>query len=91
MTEAQFQAQVEQLAALFGWATYHTRDSRKSREGFPDLIMLRRGRLVVAELKVGDNAVTPEQQGWLDAFELAEVETYVWRPEDWKAIQEILR
>ena len=40
--EADFQAQVVKLALLLGWKVYHTHDSRRSREGFPDLILIRR-------------------------------------------------
>jgi hypothetical protein len=49
------------------------------------------GQLLVAELKVGKNKVTDEQQAWLDDFAEAGVPAYVWRPTDWKQIEEILR
>ena len=51
MSEAQFQKIVEGYAKVMGWLYYHTQDSRRSQPGFPDLVMLRGDRQVVAELK----------------------------------------
>lgn len=39
----------------------------------------RRCEIVFAELKVGKRKLTPEQQGWLDAFHHAGMEAYEWR------------
>ena len=54
VTEKAFQEQVIQLAMLCGFLQYHTRDSRRSAAGFPDLILIRDESLIAAELKVGD-------------------------------------
>lgn len=35
--------------------------------------------ILFAELKVGKRQLTPEQQGWLDAFHHAGMEAYEWR------------
>jgi hypothetical protein len=35
MTERTWQDQVVEAATLFGWAVYHTYDSRRSAPGFP--------------------------------------------------------
>lgn len=90
ISEKEFQSQVIQLAKLLGWLVYHTHDSRRSVAGFPDLILLRNGRLVVIELKVGKNRATPEQVVWLEAF--AKIADYVavWTPQHWAEIQEVL-
>ena len=45
MSEAEFQAQVVELARLRGWRTHHHYDSRRSTPGWPDLVMVRRGRM----------------------------------------------
>lgn len=103
MTEEVFQAQVIQLAKMLGWKlVYHTRDSRRSAPGFPDLILgyvnkgRTRARLVVAELKVGKNTTTPEQDEWLAFFELLGlmvpnvITTRVWYPTDWDDITKVL-
>ena len=41
ITEEQFQQQIIDLADVRGWWHYHTRDSRRSDEGFPDLVLVR--------------------------------------------------
>ncbi len=79
-SEKEFQARVVKLAKERGWRVYHTYDSRRSEAGFPDLILLRGPRQIAAELKVGRNKLTPEQQDWLCAFEDAAVETHLWTP-----------
>lgn len=55
--------------------------------------MLRRSRLVFAELKSTRGRVTPEQQAWLDQLPATGTETYLWRPADWLSgvIPEVLR
>lgn len=67
--EAAFQTQVEQLAAFYGWRTYHTHDSRRSTPGFPDLVMVRGPELVFAELKTNTGRTTPEQDAWIADLE----------------------
>ena len=49
MSEAQFQSHVVALAHRLGWLVYHTRDSRRSEPGFPDLVMVR-GRTLFREI-----------------------------------------
>jgi hypothetical protein len=92
LSEAQFQARVVALARANSWAVYHTHDSRRSEAGFPDLVMLRHGALLVAELKVGTNRPTPEQCSWIAEFALVpQAQVYVWKPEDWPQITEALK
>jgi hypothetical protein len=100
-TETQFLAQVISLANLHGWLAAHFRPglTKSGRwvtavqgdgKGFPDLVLVR-DRLVVAELKVGRNKTTPEQDGWLQAFRDGGVEAYTWWPRDWETIEEVLK
>ena len=91
VTEAQFQDQVRQAALWSGWAFYHTRDSRKSDEDFPDCLMLRPPRMIVAELKREGKDPTPGQQWWLAHFQCCGAETHVWRPSDIDRVMEILK
>lgn len=104
MTEAEFQTQVITLAKMGGWLVHAERPAQyqsgrwathiQGHAGFPDLILLKPSRLIVAELKVGRNKPTEEQLKWLDYFhavglttvDLARIESYVWRPEDMPAI-----
>lgn len=93
MSEDQLEDAVERLARSFGWLAYHTRRSKGSEPGFPDLVLVRGGLQLVVELKRDGEHPTPAQRKWLDAFELAGVTTAVWRPEDWRdgTIEETLR
>jgi hypothetical protein len=92
LTEREFQNEVLQLAALFGWRPFHPHDSRRSHKGWPDLALLRGDRLVMAELKSMAGKVRPEQAEWLDELALVPgVESYLWRPSDLGAIAEVLR
>ena len=90
ITERAFMSQVMALAKLRGWLTYHTWNSRKSANGFPDLILLRGERIWAVELKTDIGKTTLEQETWLAAFEEAHVFVDVWRPCMWKRIQELL-
>ena len=91
VTEAQLQDQTRQAALWTGWSFYHTHDSRKSDEDFPDCIMLRPPRWLVVELKKEGQSPTPGQNLWLELFKRCGAETYVWRPSDIYRIMEILR
>lgn len=103
MNEKEFTRQVIELARLHGWRTAHFRpawtgEGEKRRmitavagdgKGFLDLTLLRE-RLIVAELKVGKNQLTPEQKDWILAWQRAGVPAFVWRPEDWAEILSIV-
>ena len=91
VTEKQWQATVVEQCELSGWLWYHTYDSRRSPPGFPDLVMVKKGRIIFAELKVGKNKVGKAQQEWVDLLKVNKgVEVYVWRPEDLQEVINIL-
>lgn len=98
MSEDELQNNIIQLAKLYGWMFYHTRDSRGSQAGFPDLVLVRRGQLVFAELKTKTGRMTPAQHVWADELNMVEhysdgaVQTFLWRPSDWLSgeIQKVL-
>ena len=101
-TEAEFQEVVMGFARLHDWRVFHVNDSRRQvgghlvgdidAKGFPDLLMLRGERIVVAELKSTTGRLTPEQEDWLGRFSLTAAETYVWSPaSDWSKIEDVLR
>lgn len=91
VTERQFLAQVRDLARLCGWRSYHTFDSRRSDEGFPDLLLVRGERAVAAELKTMRGRTTPKQVEWLAALDGATVESHLWRPSNLHEIKDVLR
>ncbi len=82
MTEKQFQTAVLKLAKLHGWLAYHTHDSRRSQPGFPDLVLIREGQLIVAELKTMKGRLSKAQEEWLRLFRSTGTYTYVWKPID---------
>lgn len=91
-SEKSFLQAVRELARALGYLEYHTHNSRHSTAGFPDLILLRGTRLIVAELKTDKGRVTPDQEDWLQAFaRLPDVRVFCWRPKDWDHIEAILR
>lgn len=82
------------IALALGWRGYHTHRSQHSPAGFPDLTLVKAGRLIFAELKTERGKTTPEQDAWLADLRTVELETYdtdpldavvrvyVWRPSD---------
>ena len=92
LQEKQFLALVRELAQWCGWRVYHTHDSRRSPAGFPDLVLVRRPIVILAELKAARGRLTPEQRAWLEALgQCPGVETYLWRPSDWRQIEARLK
>jgi len=101
VTEREWQRQVTQAAELFGWTWAHFRPAMTSKgwrtpvsgpmgAGFPDLILARGERLILAELKVQDGRLTPAQRDVLDVLRHA-VEVHVWRPTDLEIVLDVLR
>lgn len=102
LSERAFQREVLRYAKQRGWKAFHaSRAQYKSGQwatpyggdgkGFPDLLLLRNDRLIVAELKAQSGTLRQEQREWLNAFHsLPCAEVYVWRPADWQAILRIL-
>jgi hypothetical protein len=99
ISEEEFLNQVIDLANLHGWRAAHFRPAKTNRgwrtamqgdKGFPDLVLLKDGKLVVPELKVGRNKTTADQDEWLRRFRECGAIAEVWRPEDWERIKAIL-
>jgi hypothetical protein len=59
--------------------------------GFPDVIAVKDGRVIAAELKTAKGRLGPGQREWLDALAAAGVEVFVWTPSDWDSIAAMLR
>ena len=91
ISERDFQAQVLALARLCQWRCYHTFDSRRSERGFPDLVLVRRSRVLFIELKSERGRPTSAQQAWLADLEgTGKVDVRLWRPSDWNEIEATL-
>lgn len=93
MTEEQLQDAVIELAQLLGYLVAHFRPALTARgwrtpvqgngRGFPDLVLVRPGRVIYAELKAHAGTVSPDQQVWLDRLRGGGAEVYLWRPRHW--------
>lgn len=91
LSEKQFMAQVVRYARLMGWRCFHAFDSRRSEPGLPDLLLLRRPRLLFVELKSQRGTLTDAQYATLIELRACGQETHFWRPDDWPKIERILR
>lgn len=100
--EASFTQTVIELFRLNNWLVYHTHNSRHSERGFPDLVMVRSGVIIIAELKTDSGALTkggmagnkrtkrwrPGQEDWIREIDAcAGVLCFLWRPRDWNFIE----
>jgi hypothetical protein len=106
VTEQSFERQVIAYAEIMGWRIFKDRATNMPRAckackapirtarnvaGLPDLILVRRPRVVWAELKSERGTLSDEQRDWLAALRDCEQETYVWKPSDWELIERVLR
>ena len=96
LTEAQWQRQLVDLAALLGYQWVHFRPglTRAGRwavavqgtlgVGFPDLVLVHptKGRVLFVELKTDTGRVDPDQSRVHDILRAAGAEVYLWRPRD---------
>jgi hypothetical protein len=90
MTEAQFQQRITDYCDWRRLKWHHETDSRKSKKGFPDLVIAGPGKIIFAELKSAKGRVTREQQEWIEAVRWAGITAYVWRPDDWPEVKAVL-
>lgn len=100
MTEAEFQAEVVKLAKIQGFLVCHVYPAQNSAgvwvtpttyKGFPDLTLVKRGRLIFLELKKVGGKATPEQRRWIaTAQTVPGVEAWVVDPTDWPEVHAAL-
>jgi len=88
------------LARVHGWLAFHDPDSRRSEPGLPDLVLARRGVVLLIETKTEKGRVStvqrisrtgrimPSQEDWI-----RESGAKLWRPSDWSSgeIERILK
>ena len=97
LTEAQWQRQITDYATLNGWKWYHPHDSRKSKEGWPDLALWTvqprqfSPLFLLVEVKKQSEDPTDEQAEVIAELQDVGVDVRVWRPSDWPEVQETLR
>jgi hypothetical protein len=101
ITGTQLQQQIIDLAHLYHWRVAHFRPALTAKgwrtpvsadgRGFPDLVMVRMPRVIIAEIK-GRDVLTFEQKEWIAEFrQCPGVEIYVWKPQDWGEIEKVLK
>ncbi len=77
------------LARMYGYRVAHFRPALTAHgwrtavsgdgAGFPDLVLVGRGRVIFAELKAADGTLTLEQRAWLSQLRGCGAEAYVWK------------
>lgn len=85
ISEAKLQRLVEEYCLNKGVLYYHTRDSRGSVAGFPDLVILASRGIVLVELKSETGKLSRAQKAWLDASLATTTPFRIWRPADWRS------
>lgn len=98
ITEAQWQATVVTFARFNGWKVYHPPANRpvngriqQVMAGWPDLVFMRQGELIMAELKTELGKTTKDQDECIALIQSAGVEVHVWRPSDQRKMEGTLR
>jgi hypothetical protein len=94
VSEKLLQGAVYDCARRLGYLAYHVFDARRSAPGFPDLVLIKPPRLIVAELKTEKGRLSAHQEVWLHRFlQIDGVEVYLWKPSQWLSgeVEAILR
>ncbi len=106
MSEAALQAAVIGLARLLGYRVAHFRPAETKQgwrtpvqadgKGFPDLVLVRAGRLLFVELKAARGRISAEQGLWLETLATVQADglsIHVWQPIDWTSglVERVLR
>jgi hypothetical protein len=82
-TEKKLQSTIKAAALECGYKYYHTQVSLYSARGFPDLVMVRNGRLLLWELKGPHGKPTPAQLEWIEALkQVPGVDARIVTPDD---------
>src|SRR5215469_3997141 len=85
MTEAELRGLVTRECTRLGLLWHWCRDSRvcEGNRGLPDLVILGRGGILLAELKGPDGETSADQDKWLWHAWAASIPWAIWRPSDW--------
>jgi hypothetical protein len=89
--EQTFQREVQEFARANEWIDWHVLRSKGMRAGFPDLVLLREPDCLWIELKAPNGKVTTPQKEMHDMLRACGQTIYVWKPEDWDEIIEVLK
>lgn len=89
-TEASFRRQVVAYAELMGWRCWFTWRSDHSPKGWPDLVLIRRPRIVFLELKGARTPITDDQRATIEDLQACGLTALIVRPKDWKTVERLL-
>lgn len=87
--EAAFQRAVTDLAKANGWKWHHHQISKRSKSGWPDLVMWR-DYVLFRELKNETGVASASQLTTLEGLADAGADVGLWRPSDWTEIVKTL-
>ena len=88
LSEGAFESHIVERATAAGW---HCHGARLAPQGFPDLLLVKDERCIVAELKRNDGCVSAAQAIWLEVLRrVTRMDVAVWRPEDWLTVTDAL-
>lgn len=95
MLESELKRRVIKIATDRGWRVHHITNSWNARgaqkgNGFPDLVLGRRRRLIYVELKRQKESLSADQVIWREIIEGSGAPYYLWRPSDLMYIEEDL-
>jgi hypothetical protein len=105
LSEAEFRAQVDELAAMYGWLWMHVDPLRGKGgiwrtpthgslgKGWPDSLYVhpRARRILFIEFKCEIGKASDDQVRVLGVLMAAGLEAYIWRPSDIEQIAEVLK
>ena len=83
ISEKDMSQNIVDVAQQAGWKVYRTFNSTRSPRGFPDLVMLRAGKLCFWELKSKKGTLTAQQEEWIYQLHLVPgADVRIVRPDD---------
>ncbi len=94
VTEAEWQRQVEEMAARLGWLYHHETDSRKSAAGAPDLMLahpVHGPAWFECKRQKKPSPYTPTQRHWIATLQASGQVAAVIQPSDGDWVEAVLR
>jgi len=103
MSEAALQNAIYELAKTLGWRVAHFRPAKTERgwrtagsydaAGFPDMVLVKFGRVLFFECKSEKGIPSVEQRDWIDALNYNRKRCFLVRPSHWLngSVEKMLR
>lgn len=86
MKEAEFALRIEETMDLLHLRWHHEVDSRWSKRGLPDYIIVGPCGVMFLEIKSDKGKATPQQEAWVKELTEGGVLAYVAWPKDWDRV-----